>query len=98
MFRIPFSRRIVCDIEELILEVFEIADAVFAESFLPDCALELVADCEGEAALDELRGTFYGIGGREESVKVVGHDYETVEKVAFLIAVSEEDREEKFGV
>jgi len=29
---------------------------------------------------------------------VVGHDDETVEKVAFLIAVSEEDREEKFGV
>jgi hypothetical protein len=29
---------------------------------------------------------------------VVRHDDEAVEKVAFLIAVSEEDREEKFGV
>jgi hypothetical protein len=64
VFDVSFSRRIVSDIEELILEVFEIANAVFVESFLPDCALELVADCEGEASFDELRGAFDGFGGR----------------------------------
>ena len=64
VFDVPFSRRIVRDIEELILEVFEIADAVLVESFLPDCALELVADCEGQTPFDELHGTFDGFGGR----------------------------------
>ena len=83
MIFIPFSCRVVCDLEELILKVFEIADAVFVESVLPDVALELVADCEGEAAFDELGGTLDGFGGREENVKVVRHDDETVEEVAF---------------
>jgi hypothetical protein len=82
----------------LILEVFEVADAVLVKAFLPDRALELVADCEGEAALNELCGTLDGFGGGQKGVKVIGHDDKAVEEVTFLIAVSKEDREEKFGV
>ena len=48
--------------------------------------------------LDELGGFFDRFGRSEKNVKMVGHDHEAVEKVAILIAVAEEDGQEKFGV
>jgi len=96
--RVALSRGVVCDVEELVVKVFPVANAVFMETFLPDSSLELIAYREGEAAFNELRRTFDGFSGREENVKVIRHDDEAVEQVAALFPMAKEDGEEEFGV
>ena len=85
-----FSRRIVDDVKELIVEVLKVANSVFVKAILPYLALVLVPDCEGKSTFDELGGLFNRFGRGEKDMKVVRHDDETVEEVAVLFAVAEE--------
>jgi hypothetical protein len=98
MVFISFSRGIVGDVEELIVEVLKVANAVFVKAFLPYLPFVLVADCEGESTFDELGGFFNRFGRSEKNMKVVRHDDETVEEVAGLFSVSEEGGEKDFSV
>jgi hypothetical protein len=53
-----FSCGIVGDVEELVAEVLQVANAVFVKAFLPYLPSVLVADCERESSFDEL-GRFF---------------------------------------
>lgn len=96
--RVLSSGRIVCNVEELILKILHVANAMFVESFLPDVAPELIAHREGEAAFDELCRAFDGLRGREKNMKMVRHDDKTVEEIAPLFAITKEDGKAEFGV
>jgi hypothetical protein len=87
--RIVFSGWVVGDVSKLILIVACVRKAVRMVSVLPEVALEVVADGEGKAALDELDATLDGLirGGCQQGVEMVRHDDEGVECEAGLIAV-----------
>src|SRR5258708_9210231 len=87
--RIVFSGWVVGDVSKLILIVACVRKAVPMVSVLPEVALEVVADGEGKAALDELDATLDGLirGGCQQGVEMVRHDDEGVECEAGLITV-----------
>jgi hypothetical protein len=51
---VPFARRIVSDVEELMVEVVGVSYAVFVIAVVPDFSRGLLAGCEGVAAFDVL--------------------------------------------
>jgi hypothetical protein len=89
---IVFASRVICDVEELVLVVSCVGDAMGVIAALPDLAFDLVADGEGEATFNELDAAFDGLvrGGCDERVDVVRHDDEAVKCETGLIAVTEE--------
>lgn len=54
MVFVLFADRIVCDVDELVLEIFLVSNAVFVIAAVPDFSRGLLADCEGVSALDVL--------------------------------------------
>src|SRR5258705_100067 len=86
---VVFSGWVVGDVSKLILIVACVSEAVRMVSVLPEVALEVVADGEGKAALDELDATLDGLirGGCQQGVEMVRHDDEGVECEAGLITV-----------
>jgi len=67
---------------------------------VPDLSCELLTGCEGITAFDVLNAFGGGFvrGGRDEDVRVVGHDGEAVELEAGFVAMLEEGGDEEFGV
>ena len=86
---VVFSDWVVGDVSKLILIVACVNEAVRMVSVWPEVALEVVADGEGKAALDELDATLDGLirGGCQQGVEMVRHDDEGMECEAGLIAV-----------
>jgi hypothetical protein len=86
---VVFSSWVVGDVSKLILIVACVSEAVRMVSVLPRVALEVVADGEGKAALDELDATLDGLirGGCQQGVEMVRHDDEGVECEAGLITI-----------
>jgi hypothetical protein len=60
----------------------------------------LIADGEGVATFDELNAFCCGLifDGRDENVRVIGHDDEAVELEAAFVTMLEEHCDEEFGV
>ena len=76
-------------------ESFPVTNAHFREATLPNRSheTEFLSCAEGESAFDELNGAFnadFAADG-EESMKMVGHRNEGVEKIFVLGAVMVED-------
>jgi hypothetical protein len=86
---VVFSGWVVADVSKLILIVACVSEAMCMISVLPDVTLEVAADGERKAALDELDATLDGLikGGCQQGVKMVRHDDEGMECEAGLIAV-----------
>src|SRR3954454_14558684 len=93
-----FLLGIVGDVEELIVEVLQIANTVFVKASLPYLPFVLVPDCEGEASFDELGAFFNRFGRSEKNMKVIRHDDETMKEVSVLFAVEVEEGQKEFGV
>jgi hypothetical protein len=95
-----FAGWIVLDVEELVVEVIGVSDAVFVVAAVPDCSGDGFAGCEGVAAFDELNAFCCGLidGWSDKDVNVVGHYYEAVELEAAFVAVLEEGVDEEFCV
>jgi hypothetical protein len=51
---IPFAGWVISDVEELILEVVFVSNAVFVITAVPDFSWRLLAGCEGVSAFDVL--------------------------------------------
>ena len=85
------------DVLAMMLIILKIADAVIAETWLPDRPLRLQA--EREPALDELHGAFQGnfLCGREKQMDVIGHDDEFVQQIFPRIAIVSERIHQKIG-
>ena len=75
-----FAFWVIGDVEELIVVVACVCDAVGVVAVLPDFSREVFANGEGEASLDQLDAAFDGVimGGRDQDVNMVGHDGEAV--------------------
>jgi len=91
---------IFCYVAFLVEEVFSVADSVFVMAWVPDFAFELFADGVREAAFDELQAAGKGLfrGGSYEYVDMVWHEGESMELVAGLFAVAEENFQHQIGV
>jgi hypothetical protein len=85
-----FAFGVVGDVEELIVVVVRVCDAVGVVAVLPDFSREVFANGEGEASLDQLDAAFDGVimGGRDQDVNMVGHNDEALELKATLFAVT----------
>jgi len=75
-----FACWVIGDVEELIVVVARIGDAVGVVAVLPNLSGMVIANGEGKASLDQLDAAFDGVivGGRDQDVNVVGHDDEAV--------------------
>ena len=75
-----FACRVIGDVEELVVVVVRVCDAVGVVAVLPDFSREVFANGEGEAAFYQLDAAFDGVivGWRDEDVNMVGHDGEAV--------------------
>lgn len=95
-----FACWVVGDVEELVVVVASICDAMLVVAALPDLSGEVLANCEGEASLDQLDAAFDGVivGWRDQDVNVVGHDDEAVESKATLFAITREGIQHEVGV
>jgi len=79
------------------LIILKIADAVIAETWLPDRPVCLQA--EREPALDELHGAFQRdfLCRSEKQMDVIGHDDEFVQQIFPLVAIVSEGINQKVG-
>ena len=95
-----FAFWIVGDVQELIVVVASICDAMRVIAVLPNFSGEVVAHGEGEASFYQLNAAFDGVivGGCDQDVNVIGHDDEAVELKATLFAVTRECVQHKVGV
>jgi hypothetical protein len=95
-----FARRVIGDVEELVVVVVRVCDAVGVVAVLPDFFREVFAHGKGKAALYQLDAAFDGVivGRRDQDVNVVGHDDEAVEPEAALSAVARERIHHEVGV
>ena len=75
-----FAFWVIGDVEELIVVVACVCDAVGVVAVLPDFSREVFANGEGEASLDQLNAALDGVivGWCDQDVNVVGHDDEAV--------------------
>jgi len=75
-----FAFWVIGDVEELIVVVSCVCDAVGVVAVLPDFSREVFANGEGEASLDQLNAALDGVivGWCDQDVNVVGHDDEAV--------------------
>jgi hypothetical protein len=95
-----FADRIVCDVDELILEIVFVSNAVFVITAVPDFSRGLLARSEGVSALDVLNALccWFVDDGRDEDVSVVGHDDKAVKLEATFVTMLEERCDEEFGI
>jgi len=95
-----FTCGVIGDVEELIVVVAGIGDAMRMVAVLPDLSCEVVANGEGEASLYQLDAALDGVvlGRRDEDVNVLGHDDEAVKLKAALFAVTKERIHHEIGV
>ena len=84
--------RIICDVNELILEVIVVPNSVFVVSTVPDFSGCLLTCSEGVAALDVLNALCcrFVYDGCNQNVDVIGHDDETVQFKALSVPLLEE--------
>ena len=95
-----FARGVVGDVARLIVEVFNIPDAMFVISGIPNCSFGMLMCSKGIAAFDELNTPGGGVidGWCYQDMNVIGHDNESVESEAVLVAILEERLDEEFGI
>jgi hypothetical protein len=87
-----FSFWVIGNVEELIVVVARICDAMRVVAVLPHLSGEVIANGEGKASLYQLDAALDGVivGWRDQDVNVVRHNDEAVELKATLSAVSRE--------
>jgi hypothetical protein len=91
-FRVVFSGGVLGDVEFLCFVVIEVTDTVFVIAGVPDFSGKLLANSEGVSAFYELKagGGVLVLCRSDEDVEMVGHNDESVESEAALVAITKE--------
>jgi hypothetical protein len=94
--------RVLSKISHVQVEVGGVANAVIAETALPDreTKQEPFANRPSGAALDELNGSFQGgvLARRQQHMKVIRHQHETVQSICSFVAIVQEAFDEDLAI
>lgn len=92
--------RIPRDVRQLVAKILGVANPMLMETGLPNLARELLSNGKRESAFNALRAPLHGLTGRgrDQKMKMFGHDGEPMQCVAPLVTISENSFQQQLGI